>query len=559
MIKQIRTSALALSALLMMSCAGENTAQGDKNTEEFDTRGLTEFSTAPSSKLTSAKSGLPWQEDEIETRTTGEYTGSGIDFYWTTDDILWIHTDDDVLNPLKKSKRSNIATLSAADTKNRTATAKFYFDGSFTKSSYTVRYTGKNSTSGDKVTIQAQQSQAEPNVASQLGESGDCGIATATMNTGRYEFTLRHQAAYLTFIPYNAPGDISTAAKLVKIKVTANKPLAGEYNFSDTGLDLATSPANPSNTIELSVGGSTGYTLPTAAASDKSFTMVLAPGTYSSFKVEYIFKNQDDNTEISTTREYTNLTFNAGKNTVLGKDFDIRVYHPKYTTWDAVNDYWYNVPNPPTKNGEDNPNYPKGKSDPSNRWANEFAHATIGTPYAAINLCKKCPNANELLWYAFKGDPREDTEKLWIVSGKLNKGGVWFKKQSQIILDEHVSLSTIQSGYDLGNGYKDFRAEEKFDNGDTYVEKNGLHYPPTDTSKYFFLPYFGNHGSGKLLNRGIAAYYWSSTANAFDNPVMLSSPTGDGRAFGLGIYQGNVQVYSNFARGINNMIVWPYD
>ena len=555
MIKQIRTSALALSALLMMSCAGENTAQGDKNTEEFDTRGLTEFSTAPSSKLTSAKSGLPWQEDEIETRTTGEYTGSGIDFYWTTDDILWIHTDDDALNPLKKSKRSNIATLSAADTKNRTATAKFYFDGSFTKSSYTVRYTGKNSTSGDKVTIQAQQSQAEPNVARQLGESGDCGIATATMNNGRYEFTLRHQAAYLTFIPYNAPGDISTAAKLVKIKVTANKPLAGEYNFSDTGLDLATSPANPSNTIELSVGGPTGYALPTAAASDKSFTMVLAPGTYSSFKVEYIFKNQDDNTEISTTREYANLTFNAGKNSELGKDFDIRVYHPKYTLWDANNDLWYGNEQyqPKTPGGQHTAHLPVNEYDSYLRWAN--GTSVLGSYFQARWNCKDCPNPNILFWYLYKGDPHWDADRMWVALGRLFKGGVWLKRQS-VIKQENLALlggKNMEDGFDDGNGWIDWKDENNCIKRETF---SPTPLSPSALNKYFFLPATGMYGmapsapsSYGRFDQSYAAF-WSNISDGDGDHAwsIIFYSNGPGTLKG--------ELNSNTSRSLNGLGIW---
>lgn len=62
----------------------------------------------------------------------------------------------------------------------RADNAKFWFDGTHTYPTYPVRYTGKNSTSSDKVTIKAEQLQTIPNDASHLGESGDCGTTVPT-------------------------------------------------------------------------------------------------------------------------------------------------------------------------------------------------------------------------------------------------------------------------------------------------------------------------------------------------------------------------------------------
>ena len=64
-------STFSFVGLIMFSaCAGEQTANKQKNKQEPETKGMTEFVV---------------NED---TRTTGEYTGSSLKFYWTDERLL---------------------------------------------------------------------------------------------------------------------------------------------------------------------------------------------------------------------------------------------------------------------------------------------------------------------------------------------------------------------------------------------------------------------------------------------------------------------------------------
>ena len=89
---KMRTLALTALVLFMVGCANDETAQ-DNTAKQLDTNGLTEFAVVDNS--TKALS---------NTRTAGEYTGSGIKFYWTSNDRLWINNKA-VTPSLKESHR----------------------------------------------------------------------------------------------------------------------------------------------------------------------------------------------------------------------------------------------------------------------------------------------------------------------------------------------------------------------------------------------------------------------------------------------------------------------
>ena len=317
-------SLLALVGLLTFAgCASDDTTNNNNNEQEPGTEGLTSF-----------------VEEENATRTTGEYDGSGLNLYWTQDDRLWINTGTALAPVLTQDSKNNInsklephPTMPTTAVK-RVAKARFWFSGTYTASSYPLRYTGKNG-AADKVTIKAAQSQTIPNDASHIGEDGDCGVATATKPTGdtQYHFTLEHKAAYATFLPYNSPGVIK-GAKITKIKVSANETIAGTYNFNDNGLDL-TSPTNTSNSIEFTLND---FSLPKAStATANAATMVIAPGTYTNFTVEYTLNDPVTNVTGTITKTYPSVTFTAGKNKKVPTDLQIKVYPgDEYYMWDAA-------------------------------------------------------------------------------------------------------------------------------------------------------------------------------------------------------------------------------
>ena len=322
-------SLLALAGLLTFAgCASDDTTNNN-NDQEPGTEGLTSF-----------------VEEENATRTTGEYDGSGLNFFWTAGDRLWVNTGTTTSPVLTQDSQNNINSTLVNNPTNPSAVkrvdkAKFWFAGTFTASSYPVRYTGKNGAK-DKVTIKAAQTQSIPNDASHIGEDGDCGVATATKPVGgdKYHFTLDHKAAYATFLPFNSPGEIK-GANITKIKVSANEAIAGTYNFNDNGLDL-TSPTNTSNSIEFTLND---FSLPKAStATANAATMVIAPGTYTNFTVEYTLNDPVTNVTGTITKTYPSVTFTAGRNKKVKTDLQVPVYGQDiYYMWDAVvgQYYWY--------------------------------------------------------------------------------------------------------------------------------------------------------------------------------------------------------------------------
>lgn len=149
-----------MALLAFASCSNDDTIQGNNEQLTEETTGMTEFTVEESPRLGKAA-----------TRTMGIYNGSAIDFYWTAGDTLWINSGSGT-SPLIKNSKNNIS--------GKTATAKFYFTGTYTAESYPVRYTGNGKTVGDKVTIKSKQEQKDANDGSHIGTDGDCGTATAT-------------------------------------------------------------------------------------------------------------------------------------------------------------------------------------------------------------------------------------------------------------------------------------------------------------------------------------------------------------------------------------------
>ena len=132
-------SLLAIAGLITFAgCASDDTT--NKQTEqEPDIEGLTSF-----------------VEEDNTTRTTGEYNGSGLNFYWTEGDRLWVNAGTATSPVLKQDSKNNISDLLVANPAipagvKRAAKASFAFAGTYTALSYPVRYTGKNNVSGVQV------------------------------------------------------------------------------------------------------------------------------------------------------------------------------------------------------------------------------------------------------------------------------------------------------------------------------------------------------------------------------------------------------------------------
>ena len=476
------TSLFATCLLMgLTACSNDNVSDADysNSAKDKDLTGKTSFS------ITS----------EAKTRTSGVYD-SGVNFYWTTNDNIWVKSG----STLTASSSNNITST--------TASAKFYFDGTYTAASYPVRYTGNANTSGNTVTIATSQNQDEANNATQLGTVGDCGVGTATRQTdGSYKFTLSHKASYITFMPYYSKEALDASAVVTQIKVEAanGEKLAGTFNFSDSGLGAANSS---SNSVTLTLNGkssTTGFPIPTTATASKNAAiMVVAPGTYSTFKVTYTLYDAVTGTNSTISYTYSDINCTAGKNQVIKTDLGMATYTSRktdYYMWDAKSNYWNGYESSqPLLNNAVNTNYATSSAD--TRWYNTAFTDKVQTK--AINSCKDEPTFEALTWYIGAGSPKLDNKTLWVFAHHLYVGGIWLKKQSKI---------------------SQFSSEKNYPGTNTWISGGDIKFTVAISGKpessvrsdYFYLPALGQYIDGKLTGLGEKGYYWASTPNPVNN------------------------------------------
>ena len=478
------TSLFATCLLMgLTACSNDNVSDADSNNsaENKDLTGKTSFS------ITS----------EAKTRTSGVYDDSGVNFYWTTNDNIWVNSGSATSPTLTASSSNNITST--------TTSAKFYFDGTYTAASYPVRYTGEASTSGNTVTIATNQNQDVANNATQLGTVGDCGVGTAQRQTdGSYKFTLDHKASYITFMPYYSKEELAASAVVTQINVTVGngESLAGKFNFSDNGLGTAISSS--SNSVTLTLNGTTpttGFPIPKAATASKNAAiMVVAPGTYSTFKVTYTLYDSVTGTNSTISYTYSGITCTAGKNQKISTDLGMATYTSRkadYYMWDAVNNYWDGHANSqPLLNDAVSTDYATSSAD--SRWYNTAFTKNVQTK--AINSCKDAPTFEALTWYIGGGSPQLDNKTLWVFANHLYAGGIWLKKKSEIShfssTESYTGTATWVSGKDIKFTVSNFGKPES-----------------TVRSDYFYLPALGQYVDGKLTGLGVKGYYWASTPN----------------------------------------------
>ena len=483
------TSLFATCLLMgLTACSNDNVSDADSSNsaENKDLTGKTSFS------ITS----------EAKTRTSGVYDDSGVNFYWTTNDNIWVKSGSATSPTLTASSSNNITST--------TASAKFYFDGIYTAQSYPVRYTGNASNSGNTVTIATSQNQDEANNATQLGTVGDCGVGTATRQTdGSYKFTLSHEASYITFMPYYSKEELAASAVVTQINVTVanGESLAGTFNFSDSGLGTAISSSS-SNSVTLTLNGTsseTGFPIPTTATASKNAAiMVVAPGTYSTFKVTYSLYDSVTGTKSTISYTYSGKTCTAGKNQKISTDLGMATYTSrknKYYMWDAVNNYWNGYESSqPLLNNAVSTDYATSSADA--RWYNTAFKFKVLEK--AINSCKDQPTFEALTWYIDGGSPQVDNKTLWVFANHLYVGGIWIKKQSKI--PGFISTMSYPSAFTWNLG-KDI----------PYSVPISGKPEASVRSSYFYLPALGKYVDGKLTGLGVSGYYWASTPNPVNN------------------------------------------
>ena len=488
---------------LFASCSSEMAGNEDNGSEK-ETTHLTVFSTE--GEVASAKPAM--------TRTTGIYNGNAIDFSWTPNDKLWINDGTSLI----KNSNDNITGVQAS--------AKFYYSQTLNKPSYPVRFTGTNASSGDKVTIAANQTQEQPDNAAHIGKDGDCGTAVATLNNSIYKFHLEHNAAYVTFIPWYGKEELASTVSVTAIKLiidaasNPNKNIAGTFKFDDNG--LGTLISNGSRCITLTL--TNGFPVPKAADHTKNAaTMVVYPGTYNNVRVEYTLRDTKTGVTGVVCQAYPSMTFNAGKNRPIGKkELGMNNYKPNYYQWDAGKPYWDGYTGTiPVVNGEGG-NYTPTSG--SNRYMNSNSSA-----FAGNNSCASAPNVNEALLYSFCGETCWDGNLMWTMNKHLYKGGMWFLKLKNIktagangythpVTD--VKVSGWSSNYNPRPGYTYWNnwseGEGSGATAGAWTKNVTRQGKPTHVEDYFFLPAMGYLKENGMLvlndqdKYGYYGSYWTS-------------------------------------------------
>ena len=467
--------ALCGMALTIGSCANDDVAQNP--TIPNDDKNLTTFS-----------AGAP------TTRTSMESNGK---FFWEQGDKIYVKDDNNTWHASSNSPTG------------KTDNFKFKVPGTYTAhTSYEVYYPGKNGNQ-DHVTISASQSQAEPNTTTHFGAAGDCGMATATKVSGKqqFAFTLDHKAAYLLFLPRTS-NTILNKCYLTKVEVNSDNDITDTYT-----LDPATGKLTGTGTgkqIVLTTKGSgtyaNGFPLTnnaTNAATNGSY-VVIKPGTHT-LKIRYWIKDVATHVEGTITKILSSASYDQNKYYNITANLNVRDYDgDHYYMWDAQNQYWYGYEwtknlasgvGQPTLWGTPAGNYAQSNADP--RYNNEAFTYGVDTP-ATHTPCKDLPNVNEMTWYAVNGDPHWDGDELWTTMGHLYKGGMWFKKSSQI------------SGFNANKAYDGTDWRTTGNNKSWFVPSTLL--SAADVGNYFYLPALGTYNSGGLYNVGGTGYYWSSNA-----------------------------------------------
>ena len=494
-------------ALAFASCANEDVAQNPMNPNEDNDKNLTTFVAG----------------DETKTRTSLDYNSS--DFSWEAGDYIYVKDDDGVMRKSTNAPTSKVATF------------KYKVPGKFTAhTSYKVYYLGKNS-SGSQVTISTAQTQTKPDNTEHFGTAGDYGTATATKVTGKNQFTfeLEHHPAYLVFQPYTS-NTILHNCYLTKVEVTSDNDIAETYTVNTTTGALDASTVTNGKQIILTTSGSGSYsngfplTNNSASVTTNGAYMVIKPGTHT-LKVRYWVKDIATNVEGTITKTLPATAY--ASNTYYGMTANLNVTNydgNKYYMWDAQQNYWAGhewnsvAPWQPVLNYTSNSNYAQNNTD------SRYFHEGSGSPFNATQSCATLPNANEMTWYAAKGEPRWDANELWTTMGHLHKGGMWFKKKAYI------------PGYNSNTAYDgtDWRTT-----GNSYSGPPSLTLPSAaDANNYFYLPALGYYSSGQLYDIGSQGNYWSSSADPRTHSYACSLSfygggvdvnTGSGRDYGFSV------------------------
>ncbi len=470
---------LGLSGVFVASCSNDTASQSNVQEGQVGNTVIFQSEEIPSQSKRDAML-------EPQTRTSITHViGQGAKPYWSTGDKIWV---EDTGGTFRQSAAGNFnATLTYGT---------FLLTGTFSNGCI-VNYTGSAGTAGNQVTIASTQTQTAPNDFSHAGAAGDCGTATASGDDNGFTFKLSHKAAYLCLLP-RTTNEFVKRSKITKIEIVSEDDIAGTYDFVNGSL-ASTPSSGGSKTITLTTGS--GFEIDNEAydIAKNGAYVVIAPGIHR-LAIRYWLKNETDNpdgTIEGTITKYVTPTCNAGEICDIKSILKLDDHAPLYYMWDAKEDYWYgNESNQPKKNNNTGTGWPASYLD--SRWYNP-----VMGPTQASNSAKDCPNVNEMLWYALKGDPHWDADELWTCWGYLYKGGMWLLKRDNI------------DGFD----------SEKYRNRD-WRQINDIVFlsnskitqsrPTTsELSKYFYLPATGYYFKGELNDMGVSGRNQTSSPSHY--------------------------------------------
>ena len=484
--------------LFATSCANDDVAQDEKQKKDNIPAGTTVFT------------GTSLPDATTRTAILNHTKGAGASVNWSSTDKIWVKDDGG------HWQQSGAVTFPVATNK---AQGMFALSGTYTGATHDILYTNKTvSGTQPQVEIKKEQTPSAPNNFDHAGESGDFGIATGNKAGSNYKFTLNHKAAYLCFIPRSSNPYVNRS-KLFKVEIMSDDDIAGTYDIAPNGaLTLA---SGGSKTITVTTGSGFDIDNSTDDMNKNATYAVVAPGTHT-FRIRYWLRNTTDNPAgpiDGTVSKIITLNCTAGSIQDITANLDPHDYDGNhYYMWDAQNQYWAgHSSSQPKINGGSSNDYPQNSSDTNHRWYHEG-----GGAFQATQSCANLPNVNEMTWYVAAGDPRWDADELWTTMGHLYKGGMWFKKKSQI------------SGYNANTAYdgSDWRTVNKYQ---TWSASSTL-LSAADANNYFYLPALGHYLNGQLMGIGTVSIYWSSSA---------APPLSSGLAYRLTfLNSGNVGVYT---------------
>ena len=539
----------AVAMLMLASCSENNSlAIEEPVIEEPYTEPITVFSTSVEPIQQNAPSGPK--------RTSAERNGTKFPFFWTKNDRIWVKNTDN------KFYESHTIRKNVEKEEPTEKVAAGYFDihGVFDGASYQVFYLGQahnvsegaSAAHGTKendvyVTIAKEQGQMKVEHMDHFGLAGDCGTATATKQSdGTYKFMLDHKASYLAIYP-TKNSSIAKNITISKLEITSNKPLAGDFHFSDGSL-LNKSPeenGNKSYTINFKTGTGEyeyGFPLETTNNKEKGIYVVIPPGEHELTLKFYLFDEYHQKREV--VKEYNNYNYGENKfvrlSPVLDADFpDIPLYEDVWYKWDAASPYVFTVSN---------------------------QNLNVAAPDTAYVSCRYMPNVNEVWWYLKNGDVRWDETTEYKVKcyvkvqeyddygdlvwkrklvEKTRTGGIWIKRKAVILdgeggttkcghashhgdgpyfCENHAYYGKAIGGVDVP-GWYDFRIDREHDNDfNTDIAPNYYAGKPANTQDYFFLPALGFYDGTTIseiedipaYQRVQTGYYWTRNVQPAD-------------------------------------------